>query len=247
MDILKVIACLMDYPKKEVGDHKADLALAINASREISPEHRAQLLEVLADVYDGPLMDAEERYTGLFEQGRSLSLHLFEHVHGESRDRGQAMVDLMAEYSNNGYEIDSRELPDYIPMFLEYLSNRPDLEAREWLADVSHILALVGARLIDRESPYCHLFESLLLIAGKSDAIEGQKETVAQEEPDYTPEALDREWEEIAVTFGADDATCSNSPTSNNALQGLDKDEVQAVRWVDGASESGKLSGAQSL
>ena len=150
MDILKVIACLMDYPTQDVAEHKGELALVISQAKEISPDHRARLLETLHDIYNGELMDAEERYTGLFEQGRSLSLHLFEHVHGESRDRGQAMVDLMAEYASNGFEIDSKELPDYIPMYLEYLSNRPDLEAREWLADVSHILSLLGARLIER-------------------------------------------------------------------------------------------------
>lgn len=248
MDILKAMACLLDYPKDDVAQYKADIALLISNCREVSPDHRAKLLVVLADIYDGELMDAEERYTSLFEQGRSLSLHLFEHVHGESRDRGQAMVDLMAEYSNNGYEIDSRELPDYIPMFLEYLSSRPDLEAREWLADVSHILAVLGARLTERESSYAHLFESLLVIAGKNTAMEEQRETVAQEEPDNTFEALDREWEETAVTFGVDDsAACGVSATSNKGALAPDKNEVQAVRWVDGAAESNKLSGAQSL
>lgn len=208
MDLLKAIARLLDYPREEVAKHKEEIAVIISKAREVSPAHRDRLLQTLKDIYDGELMDAEEQYTGLFEQGRSLSLHLFEHVHGESRDRGQAMVDLMAEYSNNGFEIDSRELPDYIPMFLEYLSYRPDIEAREWLADVSHILALLGARLTGRESSYANLFESLLLIAGRSEELEAKLSEVVDEVPDNTPEALDKEWEEVAVTFGAEEESC---------------------------------------
>ena len=238
MDILKVIACLMEYPCQESAKDMGDMALLISQAKEISPDHRAQLLETLHDIYDGDLMDAEERYTGLFEQGRSLSLHLFEHVHGESRDRGQAMVDLMAEYSEKGFEISSKELPDYIPMFLEYLSHRPDLEAREWLADVSHILAVVGARLVERESPYANLFKSLLLIAGRSEELDAKLAQIAGEEPDNTPEALDREWEEIAVTFGADDQNCGNDkPAPANP------DQPQPLRWTDASDSAASING----
>jgi len=122
------------------------------------------------------------------------------------------MVDLMAKYTEFGFEINAKELPDYLPMFLEFLSHQPDIAAREWLADVSHILAVLGARLIERESPYAHLFEALLLIAGKSDEIAPLMETVKAEEPDNTPEALDKEWEEIAVTFGTEEQNCQPSP-----------------------------------
>lgn len=238
MDILKVIACLLEYPSQDAADHMGDLSLLISQAREISPDHRAQLLETLHDIYDGDLMDSEERYTGLFEQGRSLSLHLFEHVHGESRDRGQAMVDLMAEYSNNGFEINSKELPDYIPMFLEYLSHRPDLEAREWLADVSHILALIGARLVERESPYASLFKSLLLIAGRSEELDKKLAQVVDEEPDNTPEALDKEWEEVAVTFGAEDQSCDNANPAP-----VNPDQSQPLRWTDASNSAAPIKG----
>lgn len=241
MQILKVIARLLDYPDKEVGDNVGEISCLISEAREISPDHRAQLLEAVNDIYSGELLDSQERYVGLFEQGRSLSLHLFEHVHGESRDRGQAMVDLMAEYSSNGFEIDSRELPDYIPMFLEYLSYRPDLEAREWLADVSHILALLAARLMERESVYAHLFESLLLIAGRSEEIEQHREQVASEEPDNTPEALDKEWEEVAVTFSAEGSSCDVKPPPT------DPNQESPLRWSEPQRDTAALSGGNSL
>ena len=239
MDILKVIACLLDYPRQEIKDNLGEMALIISEAKEISPDHRAALLDTLRQIYDGELMDSEERYTGLFEQGRSLSLHLFEHVHGESRDRGQAMVDLMAEYSANGFEIDSRELPDFIPMFLEYLSYQPYLKAREWLADVSHILALLGARLVERESLHANLFSSLLLIAGNEKMMSESMATAREETPDNTPEALDKEWEEIAVTFGAED-TAAGPEARSNRYDDPAKHNVatQPLRWVEPLTES---------
>lgn len=241
MQILKVIARLLDYPDKEVGENAGDISCLISETREISPDHRARLLETVHGIYDGELLDSQERYVGLFEQGRSLSLHLFEHVHGESRDRGQAMVDLMAEYSSNGFDIDSRELPDYIPMFLEYLSYRPDLEAREWLADVSHILGLLAARLMERESVYAHLFESLLLIAGRSEEIEKHRQKAADEEPDNTPEALDKEWEEVAVTFGTEGASCDVKQPST------DSNQESPLRWSEPQRATADVSGGSSL
>lgn len=208
MDILKVIACLMHYPNADLQKNKGELAMVISRAREISPDQRADLLAIVDEIYGGELMDAEENYGILFDQGRSMSLHLFEHVHGESRDRGQAMVDLMNVYETNGFEMNSRELPDYIPLYLEYLARRPEMEAREWLCDVHHILARIGARLEERESCYSHLFGALLTIAGQPNAMDAERVEVAKEVPDNTLEAIDKEWEEVAVTWGSDNLSC---------------------------------------
>jgi nitrate reductase delta subunit len=182
---------------------------------------------------DGDLMDAQENYGLLFDQGRSVSLHLFEHVHGESRDRGQAMVDLIDVYRKNGFELDALELPDYLPLFLEYLSNRPDLEVREWLADVSHIIARVAARLEERGEAgtvYAVLLESLLMIAGQQEQLTTLRGTLADEQPDNTPEAIDQEWEETAVTFGAPDKNCGldEKPAGN---------QTTPLHWVDASAD----------
>ncbi len=174
-------------------------------------------------------MDAQENYGLLFDQGRSVSLHLFEHVHGESRDRGQAMVDLIDVYRKNGFELDAQELPDYLPLFLEYLSSRPDLEVREWLADVAHIVARVAARLEERGEAgavYALLLECLLLIAGQQEQLATLRGTLADEQPDNTPEAIDQEWEETAVTFASPDRACGldQKPAANQATP---------LHWVD--------------
>lgn len=239
MQILKVIARLLSYPEQAVQQHQGDLALAISHATEVSPDMRSQLLETMADIYRGELLDAESHYSQLFDQGRALSLHLFEHVHGESRDRGQAMVDLMQVYENHGFAIDRRELPDYIPLFLEFLSCLPAMDAREWLADVSHILARLGARLEERQSSYANIFASLLMICGKGELLENQRTEVANEERDDTPEALDREWEESAVTFSApEDCSIKGRPAAGSA---------QVLNWVEAGSTGNQADGGQLL
>ncbi|MCW3147164.1 nitrate reductase molybdenum cofactor assembly chaperone [Stutzerimonas stutzeri] len=203
MRILKVISLLLDYPEQQLRDAHAELAEAIAAAREISPAQRAALRALLDELAAGDLMDVQERYTELFDRGRTLSLLLFEHVHGESRDRGQAMVDLMAQYEAAGFAIGVRELPDYIPLYLEYLATREDLEAREGLADVAHLLALLAARLEERNSPHAACFHALLQIAGETveQAVGELREQVAAEERDDSLEALDKVWEEEQVNF----------------------------------------------
>ncbi len=203
MQILKVISLLLDYPTEQLLAGRDELDQAIAASREISPEQRNALHELLELICENDLMDGQEHYGALFGRGRSLSLLLFEHVHGESRDRGQAMVDMMAQYEEAGFAIGVKELPDYIPLYLEYLATREDLEAREGLADVAHLLALLAARLDERESAYAGCFRALLQIAGvePQEAMAEVREQVAAEVRDDSLEALDKIWEEEAVDF----------------------------------------------
>ncbi|MGB2002834.1 MAG: nitrate reductase molybdenum cofactor assembly chaperone, partial [Porticoccaceae bacterium] len=160
MDSLKLIARLLDYPDAQVQAHINELCEVVVSSAELSSDLKDSLLVLIDEIYGGDLLDAQENYTHVFDYGRALSLLLFEHVHGESRDRGQAMVDLMALYEANGFAINVRELPDYIPLYLEYLSHRPEAEARDGLADIAHILGLLCARLRQRSSNYEVLFEA---------------------------------------------------------------------------------------
>jgi len=202
MQILKVISLLLDYPTEQLVAGRDELNQAIAASREISPQQRSALLELLELICDNDLMDGQEHYGALFGRGRALSLLLFEHVHGESRDRGQAMVDMMAQYEEAGFAIGVKELPDYIPLYLEFLSTREDLEAREGLADVSHLLALLATRLDERESAYAGCFRALLQIGVEpQEAMAEVREQVAAEVRDDSLEALDKIWEEEAVDF----------------------------------------------
>lgn len=234
MKILKVISLLLDYPDDTLREGRVELEAAIAAAREISPAMRESLKALLARVAGEELMDVQEDYSELFERGRNLSLLLFEHVHGESRDRGQAMVDLMAQYEEAGFAIGVKELPDYIPLYLEYLASREDGEAREGLADVEHLLALLAARLEERGSDYAACLRALLQIAGADAqvAVEDVREKVLSEKRDDSLEALDAEWEEEMITFlnGDQNSSCGTSATG----KGKAREEVAVpVHWVD--------------
>lgn len=244
MQILKVISLLMDYPTQSLRDHRAELAEAISTAREISPQQRLALNELLEQINSGDLMDVQERYTEMFDKGRSLSLLLFEHVHGESRDRGQAMVDLVAQYESAGFAIGVKELPDYIPLYLEYLATREDIEAREGLADIAHLLALLAARLGERDSAYAACFRALLQIAGEEPAaaVAEVREQVAAEVRDDSLEALDKEWEEEAVDFLQ--AEQQDRCPSQVTRPGKSREEVSVpLHWVD-FKEEGQASEA---
>jgi nitrate reductase delta subunit len=210
---LKVISLLLSYPDGELQKAVPELKAAL-AADALTGKREKQLLAKLADDIAGmELYDAQERYVYLFDRTRTLSLHLFEHVHGESRDRGQAMVDLMAMYESAGFEIDAKELPDYLPLFLEYASMLPEAEACDLIGQTTHIIAALKERLKKRKSIYVNAFGVLEAISrGKPDP-KVLKELL--DEPEHDPdnlEELDRIWEEEVVTFGGNSGENSCGP-----------------------------------
>ena len=228
----KVISRLMDYPTAEVQAHAGELKQILLDSPLLSFKLKARLENWLADYEAGELMDLQETYGALFDRGRATSLLLFEHVHGESRDRGQAMVDLMDLYNSHGFEIDARELPDYIPMYLEYLSHRPQEEAENGILDVAHILALIGARLEDRDSGYGLLFRALLDLSQADITVDEFLQQASKEERDDSLEAMDKIWEEEAVKFGVDD-NAEACPSSGPSLRPNENQQTTPVHFVN--------------
>lgn len=203
MKLLKLIAVLLDYPADELWAHGDELRAAID-DPALSAPRRAALRGFVDGLLASEPMQAQERWLELFDRGRAMSLLLFEHIHGESRDRGQAMVDLISTYRGHGFELGVKQLPDYLPVVLEYLSLRPVEEVRDWLSHVAHVLELLAARAQERGSDYAALLETLVETAtGKVD-LDLLRKRVAGEERDDTPEAMDRVWEEEAVRFGAE-------------------------------------------
>lgn len=206
MRILKIIALLMEYPDEVLWENR-DEALDLIA------QDAPTLLPFTRTYLSPPLLDRQAEWCEVFERGRATSLLLFEHVHAESRDRGQAMVDLMAQYEKVGLQLDCRELPDYLPLYLEYLSIVGEAEARNGLQNVAPILALIGGRLKQRDVAHYQLFDALLRLAEtrlSSDSVAAQ---VATEKRDDTRQALDAVWEEEQVKFIEDNATsCDSSP-----------------------------------
>ena len=215
MSILKLIGVLMDYPQDELWQHRDELLQAA-ADPYLTGKRRRELGNFVRDLLDTDPLVAQDAWLCLFDRGRAMSLLLFEHIHGESRDRGQAMVDLIDAYRKNGFELAAKELPDYLPLLLEYLDQRPQAEACDWLHHVGHIIGLLAARTGERKSPYALLFELLVEIAdGKMD-LGSLRQRASQEPRDDSIEAIDRLWEEEAVRFGAQapDENCAPSGRS---------------------------------
>ncbi|WP_347330551.1 nitrate reductase molybdenum cofactor assembly chaperone [Marinimicrobium locisalis] len=231
MKSLRVISLLMEYPTAELMEGRAELVELVS-SMNLKGKQREALLAFVEQRTGGDLMDWQAEYDALFERGRSLSLLLFEHVHGESRDRGQAMVDLMNQYQQAGLAIDANELPDYLPLYLEFLSTQGPDNARAGLQEVEHILGLLAARLKERESNYAALFEALLHWCGDRVDIEQMREQVAGEARDDTPEALDQVWEEEAVTFGPD-AQAEGCNVQYRPESGQRRDQEQILNLME--------------
>jgi nitrate reductase delta subunit len=188
MTVLRALGGLLGYPRAELREALPEIADVIGASALIAPRERAALIGLVELLANADPLWAEARYVELFDRGRAVSLYLFEHVHGEARDRGSAMIELKAIYEAAGFRLVAQELPDYLPVVLEYLSCRSLREARDMLGDCAHILRAVGEALLQRGSPYSAVFEALLRIAG-----EPGLDAKAARRP-AEPEDLDRDW-----------------------------------------------------
>ena len=209
--IFKALSALLSYPDEALQKAAPELRAVIDEDGLLPPENRRYLDALIEEIATGDLFALQERYVELFDRTRSLSLHLFEHVYGESRDRGQAMIDLKTLYEQNGLYLSTSELPDYLPAFLEFLSIRPLDEAREQLSQPAHILTALAERLHKRHSPYAAVFDGLTALAVL--VPDAEVELVAEGD-DVDPNdfvALDAQWEEEAVTFGPGAApTCKD-------------------------------------
>ena len=200
---LKALSALLTYPSAELQQAAGAISEAVENEPALSVAVRDQLHRLLSELAGDDLYDLQERYVLLFDHTRSLSLHLFEHVHGESRDRGQAMIDLKAQYEKAGLFLNAAELPDFMPLFLEYVSTLPAAEARDALAQPAHIFAAMAERLRKRRSSYEAVFRALVALAAAKPKDDEVSALLAQPDPDATDmAALDAAWEDEAVSFG---------------------------------------------
>jgi nitrate reductase delta subunit len=197
--VLRAFSALLSYPTQALREALPEIADCVRESPLVAPRERESLLRLIDDLAAGDLLDAEARYVEIFDRGRATSLNLFEHLHGESRDRGQAMVELKRHYERAGFDLSSSELPDFLPVVLEYLSCRDLAEARDMLGDCAHILKKIGEALLARGSSYAAVLQALLAIAGEP-LIDASAIRRVAEPP---PEDLDHEWAEPPA-FGAD-------------------------------------------
>lgn len=198
----RALAALLAYPTAELQSATDEIAVVLQSDGLLSAAQRASLSNLLTDLATNDIYDLQERYVTLFDRGRATSLHLFEHVHGESRDRGQAMADLLALYAEYGLEVAANELPDYLPLFLEFLSLLPRTEAASLLAEPAAILRALADRVSKRDGGYGSV---LAVLADVAQAPAVGTSAIPDEDPDDLV-ALDAAWEEAAVRFGPGEA-----------------------------------------
>ncbi|HCK84404.1 MAG TPA: nitrate reductase molybdenum cofactor assembly chaperone [Hyphomonadaceae bacterium] len=201
----KALALLLSYPEEAYRD-LYPAASGVLGEEGLLGDCKG-LVRLARELASEDVLDLQARYVQLFDRSRTLSLHLYEHVHGESRDRGQAMVELNKLYASRGVQLSAHELPDHLPVFLEFLSLLEPNEAAALLGEAAHVLAALHGRLKKRKSPYAAVFAALIDLADTSADAQALSALMAEIEDDPDDlAALDRAWAEEPVTFGPDQA-----------------------------------------
>ncbi len=183
---LRVLARLLSYPDAALRSQLREMRHALDAEAALGGERRKELHALMAALLTSQAMDSEATYVELFDRGRGTALHLFEHVHGDSRERGPAMVGLIKTYEEAGLMLAPGELPDHLGVALEFASTQAPPQAVEFLREVAHILQVIFAALLKRESAYAAVLGALLDLAG----VAAQAVKLPQEE------GLDESWAE---------------------------------------------------
>jgi nitrate reductase delta subunit len=208
MQTLKALAALLTYPEPALIEALPEIRALVAAEKRIGRDAQARIGALIDELAATDPYAAQERYVDLFDRGRRTSLHLFEHVHGDARDRGPAMVDLRALYARHGLVLQANELPDYLPVVLEYLSTRPYDEVRDMLGDCAHVLRAIGEALAGRRSRYSAVFGALLQVAGEPALDEHALPAAAAAED----ASLDEEWTDAPVVFGPGSTDAQTKP-----------------------------------
>ena len=186
---LRVLAALLGYPDAPLRGHLPEMRSLLRADTALTASRRAELDALMDALQHADPLDAESAYVELFDRGRATSLHLFEHVHGDSRDRGPALIDLGQTFEVAGLVLAEGELPDYLPAVLEFVSTQPPREARAFLGEMAHIFNAIFGALLKRESAYASVLGALLELAGEK----AQPVEPAADEP------VDDSWAEPVV------------------------------------------------
>lgn len=219
---LRVLSRLLAYPDSALRVDLIDMRAALHADSALSTGRKDELYALMQKLETGDPLRNESEFIELFDRGRSTSLHLFEHVHGDSRDRGQAMIDLIKTYEQAGLFLAPGELPDYLPVMLEFASTQTPQIARAFLGEMAHLLNAIFNALQQRKSPYASVLGALLELAG-------EQARAVKVEPD---EAIDLAWEEPPVFDG-----CSSKGQGKAG-------QAQPITFVRNEASGLKASGA---
>ncbi len=195
----RILSALLHYPDEALRAALPEIAQALLASG-FTDRHARALGRLARRLAAGELLDRQETFSALFDRGRSCSLNLFEHVHGDTRNRGPAMVALVEAYHAAGWAPPTNELPDYLPLFFEFLAVAPEQMTRDLLTQAAPILDQLHARLAGRGTADSRAYAAVIAAALAEAGRAPEAPPAPAEDDDF--EAIDREWEAAPVTFG---------------------------------------------
>ncbi len=227
MKTFKILGLLLTYPEGSVYAATEELIASLRDEKVLPKKSLVRIEQFLRHQQSQDLYALQEEYVETFDRGRAHCLHLFEHIHGESRDRGQAMVALMETYASKGLYMDTAELPDYLPLFMEYLSNCPFQEASDLLGEAIDVIAMIGTKLQQRKSPYTAVFDAIKVLSAikPNDAKISAALQATPKDPETLSE-LDEQWREAEAFSGdaaADCNSCKTTPSTTQPLQRMVK------------------------
>ena len=217
---LRVLARLLAYPDDDLLSDLPDMRAALRVEPALTAARKEELYALMRQLEGSDPLHNQSDFVELFDRGHSTSLHLFEHVHGDSRDRGPAMIDLTQTYEKAGLFLAPDELPDYLPVVLEFASTQPPGEARSFLGEIAHIVNVVFNALQQRRSRYASVLGALLEIAG-------EQATAVQVAAD---DELDATWAEPEVFDGCGNQGQGKAPatSSSHSIHFVKKDAAGA-------------------
>jgi nitrate reductase delta subunit len=222
---LRALAWLLRYPDAELRRLAPALAAALRDEGALDTARLAELDALASRLAGGDAIATEAEYVDLFDRGRRTALHLFEHVHGDSRDRGQAMVDLMQTYERAGLQLAPGELPDYLPVVLEFASTQPQQQAQAFLRETAHIVRAIFSALAERGSPYASVLAAVLDLAAEP----AERVELAAEPP------LDESWAEPEA-FGGCSSPGQSRPSEPQPIHIVRPAKAAAPAAARGAS-----------
>lgn len=194
----KVLSLLLSYPNRALQEFLSEAVKEVKEEALLTPDKIRGIETFCNGFMDIDLTDWQADYVQLFDYSRSVSLHLFEHVKSDSKDRGQAMVNLMEFYKENGMQLTGRELPDHIPVFLEFLSALSPPKSAELLGETVNIIERINIALNESDNPYGKLFQAIVSLSAK----QPDKAITSKMIKNEKPLDLDTEYEEAPVEFG---------------------------------------------
>lgn len=194
----KILSLLLSYPDASLQEFLQEVEAELQDEALLPAENIDQINSFVNHFSKMDITEWQAEYVQLFDNSRSASLHLFEHIKGDSKDRGQAMVDMIEFYRENGMQLTAKELPDYIPAFLEFLSTLKKSKAAKLLAEPVHIIQRICLALQEKDNPYQHILAAIVKLSARQPDKKATEMVIQNEKPLN----LDAEYEEGPVEFG---------------------------------------------